>query len=56
VDQKTPGVIVFLWLSIFCGFYFLVKFPRFTPAAMIMIVTQVCLPRSHSARTVHLTQ
>ncbi|KAB5513350.1 hypothetical protein GE09DRAFT_632228 [Coniochaeta sp. 2T2.1] len=42
VDEKTPGVIVFLWLSLFIDFYFLIKFPRFTPAVLIMIVTQ-CL-------------
>ncbi|OIW22794.1 hypothetical protein CONLIGDRAFT_150020 [Coniochaeta ligniaria NRRL 30616] len=42
VNEKTPGVIVFLWFSIFCDFYFLIKFPRFTPAVMITIVTQ-CL-------------
>lgn len=42
MDEKTPGVIVFLWLSLFCDYYFLVKFPRFTPAVMITMVTQ-CL-------------
>jgi hypothetical protein len=42
VDEKTPGVIVFLWLSLFCDYYFLIKFPRFTPAVMITMVTQ-CL-------------
>jgi hypothetical protein len=43
VDEKTPGTIVFLWLSLFCDYYFLVKFPRFTPAVLIMIVTQVLI-------------
>jgi hypothetical protein len=43
VDEKTPGVIVFLWLSIFWDFYLLVKFPRFIQACMIMMVTQVMI-------------
>lgn len=43
VDEKTPGVIVFLWFSIFCDFYLLVKFPRFIQACMIMMVTQVMI-------------
>ncbi|KAL7908179.1 hypothetical protein GGI35DRAFT_486316 [Trichoderma velutinum] len=42
VDQKTPGVIVFLWLFIFVEYYF-IKFPRFIPAVMILIITQIII-------------
>lgn len=43
VDQKTPGVIVFLWLFIFCEYYFFLKYPRFIAASLITIVTQVLI-------------
>ncbi|KAL2020820.1 hypothetical protein VTK56DRAFT_7913 [Thermocarpiscus australiensis] len=43
VGERTPGVIVFLWLSVFLDYYFFVKFPRFLPAVMIAIVTQVLI-------------
>lgn len=43
VDQKTPGIIVFLWLVIFCGMYFFLKFPRFIPISLISIVTLVLI-------------
>ncbi|KAL2182040.1 uncharacterized protein P884DRAFT_190918 [Thermothelomyces heterothallicus CBS 202.75] len=43
VDEHVPGVIVFLWLSIFINYYFFLKFPRFLPAIMIAIVTQVLI-------------
>jgi len=43
VDQRTAGAIVFLWLSLFIDFYFLIKFPRFTPAVVITIITQVLI-------------
>ncbi|SPO06922.1 uncharacterized protein DNG_09616 [Cephalotrichum gorgonifer] len=42
VDQKTPGVIVFLWLFIFIEYYFF-KFPRYIPAVMITITTQIII-------------
>ncbi|EHK26664.1 uncharacterized protein TRIVIDRAFT_50219 [Trichoderma virens Gv29-8] len=42
VDQKTPGVIVFLWLFIFVEYYF-IKFPRFISAVMITIITQIII-------------
>lgn len=42
MDEKTPGVIVFLWLFIFVEHYFLFKFPRFTIVVTITIVTQAC--------------
>ncbi|KAK3374804.1 hypothetical protein B0H63DRAFT_452637 [Podospora didyma] len=43
VDEKTPGVIVFLWFFEFLTLYFLIKFPRFIPAAMITMVTVVLI-------------
>lgn len=43
VAGRTPGVIVFLWLSIFINYYFFLKFPRFVPAILITIVTQVLI-------------
>ncbi|KAH7109407.1 hypothetical protein B0J13DRAFT_579029 [Dactylonectria estremocensis] len=42
VDQKTAGVIVFLWLFIFIEYYFF-KYPRFIPAVMITITTQIVI-------------
>ncbi|KAK0637430.1 hypothetical protein B0T17DRAFT_485663 [Bombardia bombarda] len=42
-NEHTPGVIVFLWLSLFIDYYFFLKFPRFIPAVMITIVTQVLI-------------
>lgn len=41
-DQKTPGVIVFLWLFIFVEYYF-IKFPRLMSAVIIMITTQLVI-------------
>ncbi|CAK7207995.1 hypothetical protein SEUCBS139899_010829 [Sporothrix eucalyptigena] len=43
VDEKTPGTIVFLWVSIFCCYYFMVKFPRFSPIVMVTMITQVLI-------------
>ncbi|KAL2172172.1 hypothetical protein VTG60DRAFT_7016 [Thermothelomyces hinnuleus] len=43
VDEHVPGVIVFLWLSIFINYYFFLKFPRFLPAILIAIITQVLI-------------
>jgi hypothetical protein len=43
VDQKVPGVIVFLWFFTFIDYYFLLKFPKLIPGIMIMIVTQVLI-------------
>ncbi|KIH87754.1 hypothetical protein SPBR_04559 [Sporothrix brasiliensis 5110] len=43
VDQRTPGIIVFLWLFIFCEYYFFLKYPRFIAASMITIITQVLI-------------
>ncbi len=43
VDEKAPGVIVFLWLFIFIEMYFFLKFPRFVPIWLVTIVTQVLI-------------
>ncbi|KAL2195453.1 hypothetical protein P885DRAFT_70547 [Corynascus similis CBS 632.67] len=43
VNEHVPGVIVFLWLSIFISYYFFLKFPRFLPGIVIAIVTQVLI-------------
>ncbi|CAK7231686.1 hypothetical protein SBRCBS47491_008015 [Sporothrix bragantina] len=42
-DEKTPGIIVFLWLFIFCEYYVFIKYPRFVAASMITIITQVLI-------------
>ncbi|EFW99806.1 hypothetical protein CMQ_124 [Grosmannia clavigera kw1407] len=42
-DQTTVGTIVFLWLFLFCEFYFLLKHPRFMAASMITLITQVLI-------------
>ncbi|OBT57952.1 hypothetical protein VE04_03041 [Pseudogymnoascus sp. 24MN13] len=41
--EKTPGVLVFLWLFIFLEMYFFLKFPRFVPIWLVAIVTQVLI-------------
>jgi len=41
--EKTPGIVVFLGLSIFCSYYFLLKFPLFIPASIITVITQVLI-------------
>lgn len=43
VNGRTAGAIVFLWFFTFIGYYFFIKFPRFIPAVMIIIVTQVLI-------------
>jgi Fusaric acid resistance protein-like len=43
VDQKTPGVIVMLWLFIFLEMYFFIKYPRFIAIFLIAIVTQILI-------------
>ncbi|OJJ33301.1 hypothetical protein ASPWEDRAFT_30391 [Aspergillus wentii DTO 134E9] len=39
VDEKTPGVIVFLYLANVFAYYFYVKVPQYFGASMIAIVT-----------------
>jgi hypothetical protein len=43
VDQKTPGVIVMLWLFIFLEMYFFIKFQRFIAIFLVAIVTQILI-------------
>lgn len=43
IAEKRPGAIVFLWFFVFIGYYFFIKFPRFIPAVMIGLVTQVLI-------------
>lgn len=43
VDGRPAGVIVFMWFSVGICHYFFLKFPRFIPAVMIAIVTQVLI-------------
>ncbi|KAL2357495.1 hypothetical protein BJ546DRAFT_964334 [Cryomyces antarcticus] len=39
VDRHVAGVLVFLWLFVSCGFYVVLKMPKFIMAAMISCVT-----------------
>ncbi|SMR51033.1 unnamed protein product [Zymoseptoria tritici ST99CH_1E4] len=41
VDGKTAGVIVFLWLWLFCAFYFLLKFPKLIIVGLISAITAI---------------
>ena len=41
VDGKTPGVIVFLWLWMTCGFYVVIKMPKFVIVGILSIVTSI---------------
>ncbi|KAG8409032.1 hypothetical protein J3458_020033 [Metarhizium acridum] len=41
-DQKTPGIIVFLWLFIFIEYYF-IKFPRLASPVIITVTTQLVI-------------
>jgi hypothetical protein len=43
VDQKTPGVVVMLWLFIFVEMYLFLKLPRFVSVWLVAIVTQVLI-------------
>ncbi|KAK0646981.1 hypothetical protein B0T16DRAFT_429608 [Cercophora newfieldiana] len=43
VAEHRAGVIVFLWLFIFVEFYFFLKYFRFIPAVIIVIITQVLI-------------
>ncbi|KAL3292387.1 MFS transporter protein [Colletotrichum asianum] len=43
VVERTAGVIVFLWLFTFIEQYFVLKYPRFMPVWLIMIITQVLI-------------
>ncbi|TWU70766.1 hypothetical protein ED733_000423 [Metarhizium rileyi] len=41
-DQKTPGIIAFLWLSILIEYYF-IKFPRLKSPVIITVTTQLVI-------------
>lgn len=41
VDGKTAGVIVFLWVWMFCAFYVLLKFPKLIIVGLISAVTAI---------------
>jgi hypothetical protein len=43
VDQKTPGIIVMLWLFIFLEMYFFIKFQRFIAIFLVAIITQILI-------------
>lgn len=43
VDGRAPGVIVFLWLWIFCGFYVVAKYPKFIIVAILGVVTSILI-------------
>lgn len=43
VAEKIAGVIVLLWFFTFIDFYFMLKFPRFVPAVIIVIITQILI-------------
>ncbi|CAJ2506641.1 Uu.00g078270.m01.CDS01 [Anthostomella pinea] len=43
VDEKTPGIFIFLYLFLVFDHYFLFKYPQFIPAVMICMVTQVMI-------------
>ncbi|KAK3069551.1 hypothetical protein LTR53_012019 [Teratosphaeriaceae sp. CCFEE 6253] len=43
VDGHVAGVIVFLWLWIFCAFYFVIKFPKMVIVALLSLVTAVLI-------------
>ncbi|KAI0020868.1 hypothetical protein F4780DRAFT_315402 [Xylariomycetidae sp. FL0641] len=43
VDQKTPGILVFMYLFLGLTTYFVVKYPQFIPASLICMVTLVMI-------------
>ncbi|KAK8108482.1 hypothetical protein PG984_014283 [Apiospora sp. TS-2023a] len=43
VGEKVPGILVFLFVFLVFEHYFLLKFPQFTPAVMICMVTHVMI-------------
>jgi len=43
VDQKTPGIIVMLWLFVFLEMYFFIKFPRIIAIFLIAMITQILI-------------
>ncbi|RWA11806.1 hypothetical protein EKO27_g3326 [Xylaria grammica] len=43
VDEKVPGIFVFLYLFQAISLYFLLKFPQLIPAVVLCMVTQVLI-------------
>ncbi|KAL2271967.1 hypothetical protein VTJ83DRAFT_1338 [Remersonia thermophila] len=43
VVGRPPGVILLLWCSLFLCYYFFVKYPRFFPAILTCLITQVLI-------------
>ncbi|KAL8391772.1 hypothetical protein RB595_002109 [Gaeumannomyces hyphopodioides] len=43
VGEQPAGVIVMMWLFTFVDYYFFLKYPRFVPATMLIIFTQVLI-------------
>ncbi len=43
VDEKVPGIFVFLYLFQAISLYFLIKFPQLTPAVILCMITQVLI-------------
>ncbi|KLU92538.1 hypothetical protein MAPG_11483 [Magnaporthiopsis poae ATCC 64411] len=43
VGEHPAGVIVMMWLFTFVDYYFFLKYPRFVPATMLVIFTQVLI-------------
>ncbi|KAK5627874.1 hypothetical protein RRF57_003589 [Xylaria bambusicola] len=43
VDEKVPGIFVFLYLFQALSLYFLLKFPQLTPAVVLCMITQVLI-------------
>lgn len=43
VDGHTAGVIVFLWLWIFCAFYVVLKMPKFVIVGILSLVTVILI-------------
>ncbi|KAK8017241.1 hypothetical protein PG991_008317 [Apiospora marii] len=43
VGERVPGILVFLFVFLVFEHYFLLKFPQFTPAVMICMVTHVMI-------------
>ncbi|KAI2642921.1 hypothetical protein GGS21DRAFT_198709 [Xylaria nigripes] len=41
VDEKVPGIFVFLYIFMAISIYFLLKLPQFIPAVMICMITQI---------------
>ncbi|KAL8293847.1 hypothetical protein RB597_007639 [Gaeumannomyces tritici] len=43
VGEQPAGVIVMMWFFTFVDYYFFLKYPRFVPATMLIIFTQVLI-------------